>query len=298
MPKLRLILFLLVILINAGCRDQKQQKIPQSDTTAVIPEMKRVDITYNLVSPKDSIKKVLGKLDSAQKSIVLALNRVDAKNISRLDTIVLPTNLKEAFIQYMPYPAEVAYLGKIHKIIFFSYAAQAYGAYENGKLIYTGPTSMGRQNKQTPTGLFYANWKAEKTNSTVNDEWELKWNFNIENDSGIGWHQYALPGYPASHSCLRLFEKDAKNLYAWADEWILKGADSILANGTPTVVFGSYPFGNSRPWYGLGSNPKVLDISAKDLEQLVTPHLAEIMAQQEKRIKLEKEMEQKKLPFK
>jgi hypothetical protein len=31
---------------------------------------------------------------------------------------------------------------------------------------------------------------------------DLRWNFNIENKLGVGWH--SLPGYPASHSCLRL----------------------------------------------------------------------------------------------
>jgi hypothetical protein len=46
---------------------------------------------------------------------------------------------------------------------------------------------------------------------------DLRWNFNIENKLGVGWH--SLPGYPASHSCLRL--EDAKLLYEWADEWQL-----------------------------------------------------------------------------
>ncbi len=88
----------------------------------------------------------------------------------------------------------------IDKIIFFSYPTQVFATYENGDLVYTGPTNMGRKKDPTPTGLFYSNWKAEETTSTFNDEWDLKWNFNIENKLGVGWHQYSLPGYPASHS--------------------------------------------------------------------------------------------------
>jgi hypothetical protein len=58
----------------------------------------------------------------------------------------------------------------------------------------------------------------QKTTSTF-DEWDLRWNFNIENKLGVGWHQYSLGIQP--HSCLRLQEKDAKLLYEWADEWQL-----------------------------------------------------------------------------
>jgi hypothetical protein len=28
---------------------------------------------------------------------------------------------------------------------------------------------------------FFTNWKAEETTSTFDDEWDLRWNFNIEN---------------------------------------------------------------------------------------------------------------------
>lgn len=119
----------------------------------------------------------------------------------------------------------------------------------------------------TPTGLFFTNWKAEKTTSTFNDEWELKWNFNIENKKGVGFHQYELPGYPASHSCLRLLEKDAKFLYTFADEWILKDKENVKVKGTPVVVFGSYNFDGPKPWLQLASDPKALNISESEIEK-------------------------------
>ena len=135
----------------------------------------------------------------------------------------------------------------------------------------------------TPTGLFFTNWKAEKTTSTFNDEWDLKWNFNIANKLGVGWHQYELPGYPASHSCLRLQERDAKFLYDWADQWVLADEQTVKIKGTPTIVFGSYDFDGTKPWYQLVANPKALDISVADIEQEVKPLLTKIMAEQEKR---------------
>ena len=184
---------------------------------------------------------------------------------------------------YFPFPFYATFLKDVKKIIFFSYPSQAFAAYENGRLVYTGPTSMGRKADMTPTGLFYTNWKAEKTTSTFNDEWDLKWNFNIENKLGVGFHQYEMPGYPASHSCLRLTEKDAMYLYEWADQWEIKGTDNILAHGTPVVVFGSYPFGSSKPWLALAQNPNALTISESNLETIASQYLPDVMQKQAQR---------------
>jgi hypothetical protein len=194
----------------------------------------------------------------------------------------VPTDLSAHLEHYSPYPQHLPFLQNVRKIVYFSYPAQYFAAYENGRLVYTGPTNMGRQKDPTSTGLFFTNWKAEKTTSTFNDEWELKWNFNIENKEGIGWHQYAMPGYPASHSCLRLLHGDAINLYNWADEWVLKG-DNILAQGTPVIVFGSYPFGEGKPWLRLAADPHALDITAGRMQRETQPHLNKIMAEQQKR---------------
>jgi len=265
-----------------GCTQQTAKNIPHTDTTI----FKKADISYQLIISKDSVKKIVKSLDSLQTNIVMVVNRVDKQNLLKLDTLLLPLNLKEHIFNYLPFSVEVPYLKDINKIIFFSYPSQTFAAYEKGKLVYTGSTSMGRKKDKTPTGLFYANWKAEETTSTFNDEWNLKWNFNIENDSGIGWHLYAMPGYPASHSCLRLTIADAQYLYQWADEWTLKGTDSVLAKGTPVIVFGSYPFGSSKPWFQLSAQAKALEITPPAIEALVKPHLTDILARQAETMQL------------
>lgn len=240
------------------------------------------DVTYHFETGKALLKRK-DSLNDAQRRILLAVNRVDMDNIGNLDSVLVPDFYTGDLVYYMPFPLDVPALKDVSKIIFFSYPAQSFGAYEYGNLVYTGPTNMGRKKDPTPPGLYFTNWKAEKTTSTFDDEWELKWNFNIENKEGIGWHQYALPGYPASHACLRLLEADAKHLYTWADEWKLKGTDSVMLKGTPVVVFGSYPFDGPKPWLALKDNPKALDISADALGEQVKGHLDEIMQQQQKR---------------
>ena len=139
---------------------------------------------------------------------------------------------------------------------------------------------MGREKDKTPTGLFFTNWKAEETTSTFDDEWELRWNFNIENKLGVGWHQYTLPGYPASHSCLRLQEQDARKLYDWADQWELSNPETVKVKGTPVIVFGNYDFKAPKPWLELVKNPKALTISENEIENVAKPFVESIMKEQ------------------
>ncbi len=278
-----------ILLLSALFTQCKEADKPQTSNEPKWEEpAKRVSITYKAVSLKNGGKALYDSLNEDQKHIVCALNRVDKANIGNLDTVIMPNEYVD-YMQYSPFPFGVKELRNVQKIIFFSYPAQAFGAYENGKLVKWGPTNMGREADQTPTGLFYANWKAEETTSTFNDEWELKWNFNIENKLGVGWHQYAMPGYPASHSCLRLYEDDAKYLYDWARQWVLEGTDNLKAKGTPTVVFGSYPFGSAKPWWALAQNPDALKISDGQLYQLVSAHMDEILNEQANRNKYDKE---------
>lgn len=221
--------------------------------------------------------------DSLHQAIAFAVNRTDKLNFAKMDSVIIPTDLTGDIEFYLPFPLDVPYLKQINKIIFFSYQTQTFGTYENGIITRAGPTNMGRQKDLTPTGLFYTNWKAEETISTFNDEWELRWNFNIANKEGIGWHQYSLPGYPASHSCLRLLEADAQFLFNWADQWELSENDSVLVKGTPVIVFGTYDFNAPKPWLQLISNPHALDISKDALQKETMPYLNSILTEQKNR---------------
>lgn len=247
------------------------------------PAPQNINTTYRILSAKDSIKHIQKYFSAPQLLVLEHVNRVDSAHIASIDSILVPQDISGDAGLYTPFPASVPYLRDIDKIIFFSYTDEYFGAYENGTLVRTGPTNMGRETDTTPTGLHFTNWKAEETHSTFNDEWDLKWNFNIENKEGIGFHEYAMPGYPASHSCLRLTSDDAQFLYNWADEWILKGKSDIEVQGTPVIVFGSYPFGQAKPWLQLASDAHALDIKPEQLQSQVQPYKDSIMANQQKR---------------
>lgn len=221
-----------------------------------------------------------------QQHVILALNRIDFDNFSRVDSLVVPDSVWTDVNSYTPFPLKLKDLGRVDKMVFFAYPIQAFAAYEHGQLVRWGPSSMGSKAHPTKTGLSFANWKAEEHVSTADDEWLLRWNFNIRNKEGIGWHQYTMPGYPASHSCLRLLEQDARWLYDWAEQWIVEKDQHVLANGTPVIVFGAYDYEAPKPWLKLLEDPDANKITEEELVKEFKPHLEKIVQEQEKRKQL------------
>lgn len=291
MNKIFTTLFVLTSLTFLACKNETKKE--QKDTTPKdslsnpkveeAPKVEPQKFTYTAwpIKTSDSLKKALKDFTPEELRIIEVLNRADAKHLSRIDTILIPNEFKEV-LDYSIFPQQVTLIQEVPKFVIFSYPAQAYAVYESGKLIKWGPTNMGKKATPTPKGIFFANWKGKEIKSSVNSSWILKWNFNVHNALGVGWHQYELPGYPASHSCMRLLADDAKWLYDWADQWKLKNGQ-LMAKGTPTVIFGDYPWGERRPWKALLENPQALQLSEADLDKIINPYMEKIkLAQQER----------------
>ena len=257
---------------------------------SVAPIIQENGFYSGIVFPKD--KKLRDSLYSEfekkytpqERYTILALNRLDAKNRRNADTLVIPAEIDSTLMSYSPFPIQLDVLSKVKKFVIFSYPIQAYGVYSNGNLVKWGPTSMGKKSAQTTRGLTFANWKKKLAISTVKSEWKLPYNFNIHNLGGIGWHEYDLPGYPASHSCLRLLRKDAMWLYSYADTWILNpGGATTKAKGTPVMVFGDYQWGGQKPWRKLLTDPNANNISVEEMEKLLGPLVEKMLKEQTNR---------------
>lgn len=287
MKKTILITAFATLLTVIGCKDTPEERQEKSLEKKFERKYdKAQDYTYTnwVLKSSDSVRKIFKeKFTSQQLTTIVALNRVDKNTFATVDTLLIPDQFDDDFLAYSPFPYTLSSAKDVKKLAIFSYPIQAYGLYENGELVKWGPSSMGSKQHKTPEGLYFCNWKGEEVISTFDDEWVLRWNFNIENQEGIGWHQYQLPGTPASHSCLRLLEADAKWMFDWADEWILADKETVKAKGTPVIVYGSYDFEGRKPWLNLAKNSHANDISTETLNEIVGKYQAEILKEQKNR---------------
>jgi L,D-transpeptidase catalytic domain/Ankyrin repeat len=90
--------------------------------------------------------------------------------------------------------------------------SQTASLWRNGKIILSTPISSGRRTHPTPRGRFLVTNKYRHWKSTL---YPAKMPFFLRLSCGdFGLHMGALPGYPASHGCIRLPAKSAQRLYA------------------------------------------------------------------------------------
>jgi hypothetical protein len=84
--------------------------------------------------------------------------------------------------------------------------------WRNGKIELVTPISSGRRSRPTPRGRFLVTNKYRYWRSTL---YPAEMPFFLRLSCGdFGLHMGRLPGYPASHGCIRLPAKSAKKLYA------------------------------------------------------------------------------------
>jgi hypothetical protein len=278
--KINLLFITIVLASYLGCEDKVDKSSSQDVDTADIKHSKPEPPPFNVVFTREPVRSVhiLSELterfgDTGMRR-VLALNRLDTRHITVGDTLCIPDTLPDDFLVFSPYPKHLPVLDSIPKTLIFSYSVQAFAAYENGRLVRWGPTSMGKRTTPTPLGLYFTNWKSKETISTVNEEWILPWAFNIDNFNGISIHQFELPGYPASHACARLLQVDAEWIYYWADQWILtRDGNRIKAFGTPVIIFGVYDYHSSPPWKRLAVDKDADKINEDELNITVKKYL-------------------------
>jgi len=179
---------------------------------------------------------ILESFTTWQRAILEKLNRADTTHLPRLRELVVPLQWPEDELAYSPFPGRHPGMAGFAKALVVDQSWQAFAAYERGLLARWGPVSTGRRASPTPAGWFRLNWRSRGRHSTVDPAWFMKWYFNFDNTAGLALHSYALPGYPASHGCIRLLERDAIWLYEWGGE------------GTPLLVAGRYEYAGRPPW--------------------------------------------------
>lgn len=237
---------LLILLCLAAANGAAVAQLPDSlSLKTAAPEAMRYRIEY----PSAVTAKRLRNLTAYQLMIVEKLNRADRKHLPKLFSIVFPERWEAEELAYSPMPKNDPWAAQYPKALVIDQPLQAFGAYENGQLVRWGPVSTGRRGDRTPSGLFHLNWRSRGRHSTVNPRWYMPWYFNFHNIRGLSLHAYELPGYPASHACVRLLEYDAKWLFHWGEpSEVAADRRTVLKHGTPVLIVGQYDFKTPAPW--------------------------------------------------
>jgi len=197
---------------------------------------------------------------------LLRFNRIDRRHLYPGVAIKVPRN-PEDIDGFSPLPDYYPAAAADEKFILVDMSEQFLGAYEHGELVFSFPIASGDRKNRTPSGDFRVDafsqrhqsslYKIEKTRIPYPMHYGLRF---FVNRSGVAFwiHGRDLPGYPASHGCVGLFDEemqhkyyrfspqpelmDARSLYEWAiGPREDSGEFTRLKNGPRVRVIGRPP---------------------------------------------------------
>lgn len=235
------------------------------------PSLKSIKWHARFIEPHQSLESLFG----TDWILVARFNRVDRRHVYPGMTIKVPDNMAD-IRTYTPLPHFYEPASRHEKYILVDVTEQWLGAYEYGKLAFSTPAATGKATTETPAGIFRISTRhLHHTSSlykTANEEEQYPMDnalrFHVGTDNVSYWlHARDLPGRPASHGCIGLFDeemqlrvfgtplkpvlRDSQKLYAWAAGEEEYGEDSgeseELEDGPTVEVRGSLPRYLDRP---------------------------------------------------
>lgn len=209
----------------------------KEDLTRVeYPSQKNMKWHGRFIRPHETLESMFGK----DWQLIARFNRIDRRHVYPGMTIKVPDNIAD-LRDYSPLPRFYEPAKKHEKYLVVSLTEQWLGAYEFGKLKFSNPAATGRNGFETPTGVFRITARHKNHTSSLyrTDDDEAQYpmdnamRFHVAAD-GVGYwiHARDLPGKPASHGCIGLFDEamqsrmfdtpakpvlmDSQKVYAWA----------------------------------------------------------------------------------
>ena len=212
-------------------------------------------------------KETLENLFGDRWQDVARFNRIDRRHAWPGMTLKVPRQLDD-IKDFSPLPTVFPAAENDEKLILVNLYEQFLGAYEQGQLVFSFPIASGDSKFITPTGEFRVSafsrkhssslYKIEKTTIPYPMNYALR--FFINNKGVAFWiHGRDLPGYPASHGCVGLYDEEmqkkyfknpakpeltaARTLYEWAigstpdngEFTRLKAGPRVLIIGEPPI---------------------------------------------------------------
>jgi hypothetical protein len=197
---------------------------------------------------------------------VARFNRTDRRHATAGVALKVPVRLED-IAGFAPMPAEYPDAAGGPKFILVDLTEQFLGAYAHGRLVFSVPIASGERGNETPTGAFRitaahrrhqsSRYTIENTDVPYPMRWALR--FHVSATGVAYWmHGRDLPGYPASHGCIGLYDEpmqheyfgeplrplleDARVLYEWVVGGMLDDDRVVaLGQGSKMLVVGRAP---------------------------------------------------------
>jgi hypothetical protein len=239
------------------------------------PSLAAIPWEPRFIRPQDSLEKLFGN----DWVYVARFNRIDRRHVYPGMTIKAPKDIAQ-IRGYTPMPAFHEPAKHHAKYILVNITEQWLGAYEYGRLKFSMPAATGMEGHNTPTGLFRVDARDRNHTSSLyktEDEKEQypmdnAFRFHVGEDNISYWiHARDLPGRPASHGCIGVYDeamqkrqydipaepllRDSEILYAWAvgeeDYEDDRGGLELLEDGPVVEVTGENPRYHEKPFFAL-----------------------------------------------
>ena len=231
----------------------------KEDLTRVdYPSLAGVPWRAHFMKPEQTLESLFGE----EWPVVARFNRIDRRHVYPGMTIKVPLDLAAAK-NYTPLPLEYPEAKRYKKYILIDVTEQWMGAYESGKLRFSAPAATGSTGHETPVGVYRIDARDRNHTSSLyqTEDGSAQYpmdnamRFHIGPDNVAYWiHARDLPGKPASHGCVGLYDEgmqnrvygipekpvltDSQKFYAWAvgeNEYPGDSGGPELLGGGPVV---------------------------------------------------------------
>jgi L,D-transpeptidase ErfK/SrfK len=177
--------------------------------------------------------------NDAQRVLVMRINRMNTGIYSGM-TIALPANMNNLnYMDYAPFYSQISPTG--NRLIIVDPSTLAWGAYnEYGNLVGWGPVSMGKSwcpdlksGCRSPSGKFTV--YEERGAKCMSSKFPIPTGgapmpYCMFFKGGYALHASEVPGYHASHGCVRLFYEDAQ----WLNKEFVSPGTTVIVRRYPT----------------------------------------------------------------
>lgn len=236
------------LILNGGTTIGRPGPTPKDtgleDLTRVdIPSQRRIAWRPRFIMPQDTLESLYGN----DWIWVARFNRVDRRHAYPGVTIKEPVQLSDVRT-YAPLPQVYEPARRYGKYLLIDKDEQWIGAYSNGILAFSAPAATGKAGTETPNGVFHIDARHRNHTSSlykIEDEGEqypmdnaLRF-FIDEKLVGYWVHARDLPGRPASHGCIGLFDEGMqKRVFGVPERPVLLDSQKLYAWAVPESTFG------------------------------------------------------------